>query len=164
MLYKWLGIVWRAIGGPLAPSYSLHFRVWPQTRDWSVPDLTCVLSSLFFKPFVSFSLTAGITWRPAVWTRDWTLGKVTVWTWCVRRALVKTPTRTETRTGTTTANHPGAVVGVVAADEAAAGTETEGGDEATLATGPPRYENLLLPSSSLSCLYHQFEWVIITGV
>lgn len=77
---------------------------------------------------------------------------------------MKAPARTETAIGTTTASHPGAVVGVVAAGEAAAGTETEGADVATLAPGPPRYENFLLPSTPLSCLYRQMEWVIITGV
>lgn len=79
------------------------------------------------------------------------------------------PTRTETWTGTTTASHPAAVdavVGVVAAGEAVAGTETETDivDVATLATSPPRYENFLLPSTPISCLYHQMDWVIITGV
>lgn len=58
---------------------------------------------------------------------------------------MKAPARTKTETGITTASHPDAVVGVVAADEAAAGTETEGADVVTLATGRPRYENLLPP-------------------
>lgn len=85
----------------------------------------------------------------------------------MRRTVVTTPAKTETWTGTTTASHPGVVVGVVGvvvADEAAADTETEGAGVATLATGPPRYENLLLPSTPHSCLYHQIERVIITGV
>lgn len=60
---------------------------------------------------------------------------------------MKAPLRTETWTGTTTASHLDVVVGVVAAGEAAAGTATEGTDVATLTTGPPRYENLLLPST-----------------
>lgn len=86
------------------------------------------------------------------------------------RTVVTAPARTESWTGTTTANHlgvVGAVVGVVAvvaAGEAVTGTETEDADVATLATSPPRYENLLLPSTPLSCLYHQMEWVIISGV
>lgn len=78
---------------------------------------------------------------------------------------MKAPAKTETGTGTTTASHRdvvAAVVGVIAAGEA--DTETEGADVATLGTGPPRYENLLLPSTPLSCLYHQIEWVFITGV
>lgn len=80
---------------------------------------------------------------------------------------MKAPAKTETGTGTTTASHPdvvGAVVGVVAAGEAAAGTETEGTDVATLATDPPRYENHRLPFLLLSYLYHQIEWDFITGV
>lgn len=75
---------------------------------------------------------------------------------------MKAPAKTETGTGTTTASHPDVVVGVIAAGEA--DTETEGADVATLGTDPPRYENLLLPSTPLSCLYHQIEWVFITGV
>ena len=77
------------------------------------------------------------------------------------------PARKETGTGTTTASLlgvVGAVGAVVAAGEAAASTETEGAGVANLATGPPRYENSLLPCIPLSCLYHQIEWVIITGV
>lgn len=71
--------------------------------------------------------------------------------------------RSEIETGTTTAS-PLPVV--VAAGEAAvaAGTEIEGADGATLVTGPLRYGNLLLPCTSLPCLYHQTEWVITTGV
>lgn len=62
---------------------------------------------------------------------------------------MKAPAKTETRTGTTTASHPDVVVGVVAAGEAAAGTETEGAGLATLATDLPRYENSFDPSTSL---------------
>lgn len=127
--------------------YSLHFRAWSQTKELgcSWPDLRFL--ALVFHLFVSFfCLTTGTTWRTAVWTRGWTLGKdtrrITVWTWPVRTA-VKAPAKTETVTGTTIASHLGAVVGVVAAGEAAASTETEGADVATLAPGPPRYENLL---------------------
>lgn len=61
---------------------------------------------------------------------------------------MKAPAKTETRTGTTTASHPDVVVGVVAAGEAAAGTETEGAGLATLATDLPRYENSFDPSTS----------------
>lgn len=57
------------------------------------------------------------------------------------------PIEMETGTGTITASHLDAVVGAIAAGEAAAGTETEGTDVATLATDPLRYEYLLLQSS-----------------
>lgn len=62
------------------------------------------------------------------------------------------PIEMETGTGTITASHLDAVVGAIAVGEAAAGTETEGTDVATLATDPLRYENLLLPSSPPPCL------------
>lgn len=80
---------------------------------------------------------------------------------------MKAPAKTETGTGTTTASRPdvvGAVVGVVAAGEAAAGTKTEGTDVAAHATDPLRYENHHLPFPLLSYLYHQIEWDFITGV
>lgn len=64
--------------------------------------------------------------------------------------VMTAPARTETVTGTITASHQGvagAVVGVVAVDEAVAGTETESAGVATRATGPHRYGNTLLPFS-----------------
>lgn len=135
----------------------LHFRVWSQTRNWSSPDLTYTLVFVIDLCVFFFSLIAGTTWRPAVWTRGWTQGKgtpaTTVLTWPVRRTVAKPPARTETLTGITTASHRGVVVGVVAAGEAATGTKIDGADVATLATGHPRYGNLLLLSTRPSPVY-----------
>lgn len=57
--------------------------------------------------------------------------------------------KTETATGTTTANHLDVVVGVAAAGVAAAATETGSSNVAALAFGPPRYVPHLPPPSHL---------------
>lgn len=70
------------------------------------------------------------------------------------------PVGTEPWTGITTANHRGVVDEVVAAGEAAAGTETEGTGVATLVASPLRYGDFPLLSPLCSRLYHQIEGVI----
>lgn len=60
----------------------------------------------------------------------------------MKRTVMKALPKTETATGTTTANHLDVVVGVAAAGVAAAGIETESTDVAILAIGLPRYETL----------------------
>lgn len=60
----------------------------------------------------------------------------------MKRTVVIALSKTETVTGTTTANHLDVVVGVAAAGVAAAGIETESTDLATLAIDLPRYETL----------------------
>lgn len=67
----------------------------------------------------------------------------------MKRTVVIALPKTETATGTTTANHLGVVVGVAAAGVAAAGTETGNTHVAALAIDLPRYE----PHSSSSLLF-----------
>lgn len=62
----------------------------------------------------------------------------------MKRTVVIALPKTETVTGTTTANHLDVVVGVAAAGVAAVGIETESTDVATLAIDLPRYETLFL--------------------
>lgn len=61
----------------------------------------------------------------------------------MKRTFAKALPKTETVTGTTTANHLDVVVGVAAAGVAAAGIETGGTDVATLAIDLPRYDPIL---------------------
>lgn len=65
-----------------------------------------------------------------------------MWTLPMKRTVVIALPKTETATGTTTANPLVVVVGVAAAGVAAAGTETESADIAPLAIDRPRYEPL----------------------
>lgn len=60
----------------------------------------------------------------------------------MKRTVVIALPKTETVTGTTTANHLDVVLGVAAAGVAAVGIETESTDVATLAIDLPRYETL----------------------
>lgn len=60
----------------------------------------------------------------------------------MKRTVVIALPKTETVTGTTTANPLDVVVGVAAAGVAAAGIETESADVASLALDLPRYETL----------------------